>query len=982
LEAITFAVYGLTDRLNKSGDNRYYNMMNLKSKELLIDFIFETGKNQTSYRSIVKGKRNGKNFEDVKTLDRSAYKKIDGEWRPIEVKTLEDAIGLSYDNFKRTIIIPQGQFQDFLQLGNKDRTIMMKELFNLGKFEFYYKVVSIESNNNAGIQNIEGQLKQLGEIDPGQVKLYKTNLENLEKELSEKNRKLTESSKKEEELRYLKNLSAEKQEAVKKLEELQKQEPAFKQLEQRIIRYERCISKFKHLFDSIYSNNKKKEQRGEQIKTDEKNLQKQEAEIAELRKQTEELKPSYDKRETLKQRSGELVKLVRIKDLERVLAEEEGRLKNGTEYLEKTVRKVDELKTKKIDTENQINSNRRKIPDLSLLSSVNSWYVEKHNLENQLNDIEKDIRENFQQKESKEKEVSEIFPVQDSGIIEKNAKISNIIKYLNEQDSVVKEKQKKLNQQENQIRVKEQLRVYSQNLKEGQPCPICGSLHHPDIFNYGDIRKIISDFEKKTEGYENIRKQISDKINRLNVLDNSINLIEKQQTLWRRKKEVQNVKISDHNKLFKWEEYSEEIKLSKAFKDATRIQDELKNQEKYLKILSEELIKEEKNKEIYKLGLDKIKTSVTEYQIEKRTISHQLNLINPEDYNKTDAEHIKKQSADCLNEYARIEKSFTGITNSIMAKTKECDILSGSLQTNKKEQEQDCIILKKLKEQIDEQLENSDFSSLKEIKEILSESFDPETEKKNISQFKEQLLRSSSLLDQLKKDIGDRVYDKDIYKNLSGELILLKQQVEEINREQGKITELLKKLELDLKTQISLKDKLKNLNLRADNIKIMKSLFKASGFVNYISSVYLQNLCKAANERFFKLTRQKLSLEITPDNNFQVRDYINGGKVRSVKTLSGGQTFQAALSLALSLADNIQKITESNQNFFFLDEGFGSLDRESLSIVFDTLKSLKKENRIVGVISHVEEMQQEIGVHLRIENDEERGSIIHPSWME
>ena len=152
--------------------------------------------------------------------------------------------------------------------------------------------------------------------------------------------------------------------------------------------------------------------------------------------------------------------------------------------------------------------------------------------------------------------------------------------------------------------------------------------------------------------------------------------------------------------------------------------------------------------------------------------------------------------------------------------------------------------------------------------------------------------------------------------------------------------------------------------------------------MNYISSVYLQNLCNAANDRFFRLTRQKLSLEITPDNNFQVRDFMNGGKIRSVKTLSGGQTFQAALSLALALADNIQKITESNQNFFFLDEGFGSLDKESLNIVFDTLKSLRKENRIVGVISHVEEMQQEIDVHLLIENQSEKGSAIHSSWME
>ena len=77
LEAITYAIYGKTDKLNISGDNRYYNMMNLKSNELFIDFIFETGKDQTAYRAMVRGKRNSKRFEEVKTLEHTAYRKVD-----------------------------------------------------------------------------------------------------------------------------------------------------------------------------------------------------------------------------------------------------------------------------------------------------------------------------------------------------------------------------------------------------------------------------------------------------------------------------------------------------------------------------------------------------------------------------------------------------------------------------------------------------------------------------------------------------------------------------------------------------------------------------------------------------------------------------------------------------------------------------------------------------------------------------------------
>ena len=108
---------------------------------------------------------------------------------------------------------------------------------------------------------------------------------------------------------------------------------------------------------------------------------------------------------------------------------------------------------------------------------------------------------------------------------------------------------------------------------------------------------------------------------------------------------------------------------------------------------------------------------------------------------------------------------------------------------------------------------------------------------------------------------------------------------------------------------------------------------------------------------------------------------LNDGQLRSVKTLSGGQTFQAALSLAIALADQVQQQAKTKQNFFFLDEGFGSQDQKSLQIIFQTLKSLRKENRIVGVISHVEELHQEIDTFLHVENDPTNGSKIRYSWQ-
>ena len=115
LEAITFALYGDTERLNNKGDERSYNMMNLASDEMSLDFECLAGKEGNRYRFSVRGKRNSKNFRDVKAFDRKAYMRLNEGWSPIEANDVaQKVIGLSYDNFRRTIIIPQGRFQYFI----------------------------------------------------------------------------------------------------------------------------------------------------------------------------------------------------------------------------------------------------------------------------------------------------------------------------------------------------------------------------------------------------------------------------------------------------------------------------------------------------------------------------------------------------------------------------------------------------------------------------------------------------------------------------------------------------------------------------------------------------------------------------------------------------------------------------------------------------------------------------------------------------
>ena len=130
LEAITYAIFGDTERVG-ARDARSYNMMNLQSDRLFIEFDFEAA--GRTFRSQTEVKRRKTRFEEVGTPSRMAYEWLNEQWTPCEFSRLTDALGgLSYTNFRRTIIIPQGKFQEFLQLGDKARTTMLEELFQLG----------------------------------------------------------------------------------------------------------------------------------------------------------------------------------------------------------------------------------------------------------------------------------------------------------------------------------------------------------------------------------------------------------------------------------------------------------------------------------------------------------------------------------------------------------------------------------------------------------------------------------------------------------------------------------------------------------------------------------------------------------------------------------------------------------------------------------------------------------------------------------
>lgn len=980
LEAITFAIYGKTDRLNLSGDNRNYNMMNLKMNDLLIEFIFETGKDQTAYQAVVKGRRNSKKFEEVKTLERSAYHNEGGNWIPIEPESLERAIGLSYDNFKRTIIIPQGQFQEFLQLGNKDRTQMMKELFNLQKYELYYKVASLESKNNAHRQNLEGQLQQLGAIDPEQVKGYEEQLDRLKIDIVQLSKTLNDQQKLETEWKKLQD-SIKKLEVIQqKLNQLKDLEPEFIQLETTILNYEQCLIQFKSQLDALVQSDKKIVQKSEQIERESDRMRRAEEEIIVLEKAFATLKTEYDRRDLLRQQADELVKMERLNDLQTAVLNDKNRIDKGEPVLAKTLEWIERLKKEKESLDYLLKSEKAKLPDLTMLSQVKIWHNENKNLNRQLTENHAETEKFNREIQSVTDSVRIRFTEPVFTGLAAGSDTTSGIRFLKEKTEQLKLQIAVLDLEMEHSRVQLKLEEYAINLHDGEACPLCGSVQHPAVFSAASVTGVLTDAQKLKSGLEKditlaneYINQLIDSGNRLKFNSDQLNgLLIKQKEL--------EAKVASHAALFIWEAYKDENLVNQAFAAAEILQKVVIGKEKELEKVSADLEKEALNKEKFQAEIEKIRNALIVAQTEIKTLSEQIRQINTADYQVKTAAEIEAERLSLLQKHAALEKQFNELTNKLTELRKTKDTVSGSLEANRKEHSQEREANSSIHNELADRLKKSSYANIEEIKQILAQEINLELQKQKLTDFRQQLMLLQNQLAQTQNEIGNRAYDSEAHLKLMAEIVAIGEILSHKNQELGKVEQLLKKLKSDLESQAQLRKELENLELRAENIKTMKSLFKASGFVNYISSVYLQNLCNAANDRFFQLTRQKLSLEITDDNNFQVRDFLNGGKVRSVKTLSGGQTFQAALSLALALADNIQKITDSNQNFFFLDEGFGSLDKDSLAVVFDTLKSLRKENRIVGVISHVEEMQQEIDTHLRIENHEETGSRIFASW--
>ena len=466
------------------------------------------------------------------------------------------------------------------------------------------------------------------------------------------------------------------------------------------------------------------------------------------------------------------------------------------------------------------------------------------------------------------------------------------------------------------IYMDEQAGIIAQELEEGKPCPVCGSLEHPKPA----VKAQGAPSKEELDKAEKEDKKLEAKVSSANIecaksktnYENTLKLVKE-----------------SYIKLTK-DDGEQELSLLKE-----KIAREKAAAQKELLACSKKLEEEHKNQ---------INEELPEIQNSLKQKTEDLQKSN-EEFSALDARLGEKENQSKELRAKLKFKDICAAQEEVTALENQIDEIKEDFEKAEKkyqDMQNNFTALKSQLEQLEEQLKNVKEINVDELREKVD----------GLDQERSELLSQKSLVDS-RLDANKKALDN------------IREQSQELAAVQEKYS------------YVSALSKTANGGLSGGKEKIKLETF--------IQMTYFDRIIAHANKRLmimsdmqYELVRRKEAADLRSQTGLEldVIDHYNGGQ-RSVKSLSGGESFQASLALALGLSDEVRLSAGGIKiDTMFIDEGFGTLDSEALQKAFKALSAITEGNRLVGIISHVELLKEKIDRQILVKKARTGGSTV------
>jgi exonuclease SbcC len=1016
LDGICLALYGCTPRL-KTISSSTNEIMSRNTGECFSEVIFQTQKgtyisnwSQSKARKHPLGNLQQPKFEVAK---------IDGTILETQIKKTQDAIveltGMEFNRFTQSMMLAQGGFAAFLQANANERAPILEDITGTEIYSSISKLTYERTKDEKSKLDIaEAETK-------GIVLLSSEDVSRLQEDFvvyqSREDKEQGEKKKIEESIKWIKDIKILKNE----IENLEKEQNVHKLVMEPFLPNRQKLERAQKAVELEAGYVSLINMRETQAKDHES--------LAKSELQSPIVKTNWDvaiqvhstSEEQLKatevKAEGEKKKITEVRAIDTKIAAKKIELKSAKDKnneLEKgkkeTSEKLEHLKQEKdrsilkqSEANTYLDRNKR---DEILITELGGIKVQFKNWD----DLKTNTIEAKTQVEESEKELSNLnlqFKIATNNVeIAKNNKEvatkkhveiqNNIEQLLNDRKlAEIKSELNLLNKNLFLIRKIESLEDERKNLEDEKECPLCGSRHHPYAL---ENVPVANETEQKIDELTNLLDSIDKQDVALKVAQqddfvkkdlllkeesNYSNLKEKMEQIT---KNVAEQKISENNVLQKYisslnelgaalkpigiisieENKSENILINlqkrlQLWNDNKKIKSDIDliivNLASEIKSQETLFLSEIKNRDSYKIILEKLQNEFTVFTEERTQLfgikdaNEEENKVN-EQLSQTQKE--EKNASDnrlqVKNEFDALQLSVTTLQESIAQRTPVLETNETSL---------------KVKLQASEFVDETDFVNAKLSSEMRTE-----------------LLNNATELDNKQIDIQAREVDRKTKLQIEITKDTTTESLEELQKQLETVAEIVNTC---IANKASIKTKLESNNsdvLRFGNLQSQIDLQKiecrkwellntyigsADGkkFRNFAQGLTFEIMVSHANTQLIKLTdRYMLIRDKVEPLNLNIIDNYQAGEVRSTKNLSGGESFLISMALALGLSQMSSRKVRVDS--LFLDEGFGTLDEETLEIALETLASLHQEGKLIGVISHVSSLKERINAKIEV----------------